>query len=125
MQRQYAAAYRASRGAEGAKAAAQTAARSAKKGAEAAKKAGEFIARHKKVFLIIGGIGLVLVLLLGLLQSCSSMFGGGVSNIVASSYLSEDQDLLAAEAAYCAKEDELRRYLDTYCLLYTSDAADK
>ena len=114
MQRQYAAAYRASRGAEGAKAAAQTAARSAKKGAEAAKKAGEFIARHKKVFLIIGGIGLVLVLLLGLLQSCSSMFGGGVSNIVASSYLSEDADLLAAEAAYCAKEDELRRYLDTY-----------
>ena len=66
------------------------------------------------VFLIIGGIGLVLVLLLGLLQSCSSMFGGGVSNIVASSYLSEDADLLAAEAAYCAKEDELRRYLDTY-----------
>ncbi len=114
MQRQYAAAYRASRGAEGAKAAAQTAAKSAKKGAEAAKKAGEFIARHKKVFLIIGGIGLVLVLLLGLLQSCSSMFGGGVSNIVASSYLSEDADLLAAEAAYCAKEDELRRYLDTY-----------
>ena len=57
---------------------------------------------------------LSLVLLLGLLQSCSSMFGGGVSNIVASSYLSEDADLLAAEAAYCAKEDELRRYLDTY-----------
>lgn len=114
MQRQYAAAYRASRGAEGAKTAAQTAAKSAKKGAEAAKKAGEFIARHKKAFLIIGGIGLVLVLLLGLLQSCSSMFGGGVSNIVASSYLSEDADLLAAEAAYCAKEDELRRYLDTF-----------
>ena len=114
MQRQYAAAYRASRGAEGAKAATQTAAKSAKKGAEAAKKAGKFIARHKKVFLIIGGICLVLVLLLGLLQSCSSMFGGGVSNIVASSYLSEDADLLAAEAAYCAKEDELRRYLDTF-----------
>ena len=114
MQRQYAAAYRASRGAEGAKATTQTAAKSAKKGAETAKKAGEFMARHKKAFLIIGGIGLVLVLLLGLLQSCSSMFGGGVSNIVASSYLSEDADLLAAEAAYCAKEDELRRYLDTY-----------
>lgn len=114
MQRQYAAAYRASRGAEGAKAATQTAAKSAKKGAETAKKAGEFIARHKKAFLIIGGIGLVLVLLLGLLQSCSSIFGGGVSNIVASSYLSEDSDLLAAEAAYCAMEDELREYLDTY-----------
>ena len=62
----------------------------------------------------MGGIGLLLVMLLGLLQSCSSIFGGGVSNIVASSYLSEDSDLLAAEATYCAMEDELREYLDTY-----------
>ena len=114
LQRQYAAAYRAAHNAEGAKTAARTAAKGTKKAAEAAKKTGAFIARHKKVFLIIGGIGLVLVVLLGLLQSCSSMLGGGVSNIVASSYLSEDADLLAAEAAYCAKEDELREYLDTY-----------
>ena len=56
----------------------------------------------------------LLVMLLGSLQSCSSMFGGGVSNIMASSYLSEDADMLAAEEAYCAKEDELREYLDTY-----------
>ena len=62
----------------------------------------------------MGGIGLLLVMLLGSLQSCSSMFGGGVSNIMASSYLSEDADMLAAEEAYCAKEDELREYLDTY-----------
>ena len=95
-------------------AAAQTAAKGAKKSADAAKKAGEFVSKHKKAFLIVGGIGLLLVMLLGLLQSCSSIFGGGVSNIVASSYLSEDSDLLAAEAAYCAMEDELREYLDTY-----------
>ncbi len=114
LQRQYAAAYRAAHNAEGAKAAAQTAAKGTKKAAEAAKKTGAFIAKHKKVFLILGGVGLVLAMLLGLLQSCSSMLGGGVSNIVASSYLSEDTDLLAAEAAYRAKEDELREYLDTY-----------
>ncbi len=114
LQRQYAAAYRAAHNAEGAKAAAQTAAKGAKKSAEAAKKTGAFIAKHKKVFLILGGVGLVLAMLLGLLQSCSSMLGGGVSNIVASSYLSDDSDLLAAEAAYRAKEDELREYLDTY-----------
>ncbi len=114
LQRQYAAAYRAAHNAEGAKTAAQTAAKGTKKAAEAAKKTGAFIAKHKKVFLILGGVGLVLAMLLGLLQSCSSMLGGGVSNIVASSYLSDDSDLLAAEAAYRAKEDELRRYLDTY-----------
>lgn len=37
-----------------------------------------------------------------------------MSNVFASSYLSEDSDLLAAESAYCAMEDELREYLDTY-----------
>ena len=114
LQKQYAAAYRAAHSAGDAAAAAQTAAKGAKKSADAAKKTGEFVSKHKKAFLIVGGIGLLLVMLLGLLQSCSSVFGGGVSNIVASSYLSEDSDLLAAEAAYCAMEDELREYLDTY-----------
>ena len=109
LQKQYAAAYRAAHSAGDA-----AAAKGAKKSADAAKKAGEFVSKHKKAFLIVGGIGLLLVMLLGLLQSCSSIFGGGVSNIVASSYLSEDSDLLAAEAAYCAMEDELREYLDTY-----------
>lgn len=114
LQKQYAAAYRAAHSAGDAAAAAQAASKGAKKSADAAKRAGEFVSKHKKAFLLVGGIGLLLVMLLGLLQSCSSIFGGGVSNIVASSYLSEDSDLLAAEAAYCAMEDELREYLDTY-----------
>ena len=109
LQKQYAAAYRAAHSAGD-----SAAATGAKKSADAAKRAGEFVSKHKKAFLLVGGIGLLLLMLLGLLQSCSSIFGGGVSNIVASSYLSEDQDLLAAEAAYCAMEDELREYLDTY-----------
>ena len=112
LQKQYAAAYRAAHSAAGTTA--QATAKGTKKGAEAAKKAGEFVARHKKFFLLVGGIGFMLILLMGLLQSCSSMFGGGVSNILASSYLSEDTDLLGAEAAYCALEDELQEYLDTY-----------
>ena len=114
LQKQYAAAYRAAHSAGDAAAAAQAASKDAKKSADAAKRAGEFVSKHKKAFLLVGGIGLLLVMLLGLLQSCSSIFGGGVSNIVASSYLSEDSDLLAAEATYCAMEDELREYLDTY-----------
>ena len=92
LQKQYAAAYRAAHSAGDAAAAAQTAAKGAKKSADAAKKAGEFVSKHKRAFLLVGGIGLLLVMLLGLLQSCSSIFGGGVSNIVASSYLSEDSD---------------------------------
>ena len=90
------------------------AAKAAKKTAQESKRTALFLKRHWKGALIVGGIGLLLVMLLGSLQSCFSMFGGGVSNIMASSYLYEDSDMLAAEEAYCAKEDELREYLDTY-----------
>lgn len=122
LQRKYAAAYRAAgRTAQGAKVAAETAARTAKKTAEETGKAASFVARHWKGALIVGGILLILLMLIGGLQSCSSIFGGGMSNIVASSYLSEDADLLAAEAAYCAKENELRDYLDTYEATHSYD----
>ena len=114
LQKQYAAAYRAAGKTAQAGKTAETTAKAAKKTAQESKRTVLFVKRHWKGALIVGGIGLLLVMLLGSLQSCSSMFGGGVSNIMASSYLSEDADMLAAEEAYCAKEDELREYLDTY-----------
>ena len=100
---------------------AEATATAARKTAQGSKRTVLFVKRHWKGVLIVGGIGLLLVMLLGSLQSCSSMFGGGVSNIMASSYLSEDSDMLAAEEAYCAKEDELREYLDTYEVTHDYD----
>ena len=114
LQKQYAAAYRAAGKTAQAGKTAEATAKAAKKTAQESKRTALFLKRHWKGALIVGGIGLLLVMLLGSLQSCSSVFGGGVSNIMASSYLSEDADMLAAEEAYCAKEDELREYLDTY-----------
>ena len=114
LQKQYAAAYRAAGKTARAGKTAEATATAARKTAQESKRTVLFVKRHWKGALIVGGIGLLLVMLLGSLQSCSSMFGGGVSNIMASSYLSEDADMLAAEEAYCAKEDELREYLDTY-----------
>ena len=114
LQKQYAAAYRAAGKTAQAGKTAEATATAARKTAQESKRTVLFVKRHWKGVLIVGGIGLLLVMLLGSLQSCSSMFGGGVSNIMASSYLSEDSDMLAAEEAYCAKEDELREYLDTY-----------
>ena len=111
LQKQYAAAYRAAGKTAQAGKTAEATAKAAKKTAQESKRTVLFVKRHWKGALIVGGIGLLLVMLLGSLQSCSSMFGGGVSNIMASSYLSEDADMLAAEDA---KEDELREYLDTY-----------
>lgn len=48
------------------------------------------------------------------ISSCSTLFQGGASGIAASTYPLEDADMLAAEAAYCAMEDELREYLNSY-----------
>ena len=116
LQKQYAAAHRAGTGAaQAAGKASQTAASAAKKGGGTiAQKLGGFVTKNKHTLLIVGGIGLILMLIMGLMQSCTSMFGGGTSGLVASSYLSEDADLTAAEAAYCEMEAELQEYLNTY-----------
>ena len=116
LQKQYAAAHRAGTGAtQAAGKASQTAASAAKKGGGTiAQKLGGFVTKNKHTLLIVGGIGLILMLIMGLMQSCTSMFGGGTSGLVASSYLSEDADLTGAEAAYCGMEAELQEYLDTY-----------
>ena len=123
LQKQYAAAHRAGTGAAQAtgKAAGATASAAKKGGGTVAQKLGSFFTKNKHALLIVGGIGLILMLLMGLMQSCSSMFGGSTSGLVVSSYLSEDADLTGAEAAYCAKEDELREYLDTYEATYDYD----
>ena len=74
-----------------------------------------------------GGVLLLLAafLLLVVLQSCMSSLvtvGNGVAGAIgASTYAAEDTDLLGAEAAYCALEDELQRYLDTYTRTHDYD----
>ena len=52
LQKQYAAAYRAAHSAGDSAAAAQAAATGAKKSADAAKRAGEFVSKHKRLFLL-------------------------------------------------------------------------
>ena len=48
--------------------------------------------------------------------------GNGVTGAIGvSTYADEDADLLGAEAAYCALEDELQRYLDTYTRTHDYD----
>lgn len=92
-------------------AAAQSAARRAK---EAAKKSVVFIRRHSRVVLLVVGIGACVGLLFGGMSSCSVMGGSGVGGVFLSSYLSEDADMLAAEAAYAGLEADLQYELDNY-----------
>ena len=113
IKKEYAAA-KAGNGARNTVKASETTAKAAKRAAEGSKKAGSFFVRHKKGFLIAGGIAAAILLLMTCISSCSTLFQGGASGIAASTYPLEDADMLAAEAAYCAMEDELREYLNSY-----------
>lgn len=73
-----------------------------------------YIKHHSRVVLLIIGIGAIVGLLFGGMSSCSIMGGSGVSGVFLSSYLSEDADMLAAEAAYAGLEAELQNELDNY-----------
>ena len=84
-----------------------------KLGEKASDKIKEFLEKNKKVFIWIG-VGIALLVLLGAgISSCSMLTSTG-STVIASSYLSEDDAMLGAEAQYCRMEQELQRYLDTY-----------
>ena len=84
-----------------------------KLGEKASDKIKEFFEKNKKVFIWIG-VGIALLVLLGAgISSCSMLTSTG-SSVIASSYLSEDDAMLGAEAQYCRMEQELQIYLDTY-----------
>ena len=116
IKREYAKAARAAgRSAAGS---AKTTASAARKAAEKGKQAASLVARHWKGALLIGGVGLMLLFLMGGLQSCTAMFGSAGTGLAATSYLSEDSDMLGAEAAYAGMEADLQYELDHYETLH-------
>ena len=95
------------------------AAREAKRAGKAAQKAGSFTAklaravtgfirRHPVVFGIIALLLLLMMLIMGFFSSCSNMAAGGLSSILASSYLAEDEDIDNAELFYTELETDLQ-----------------
>ena len=94
--------------------AAENTAKAAKKAAEKAEKAGKYVWEHRRGFAIAAAILLMLAFLLNGLSSCSVIMDGVGSGIAASTYPSQDADMLGAEAQYCEMEAGLQRYLDTY-----------
>ena len=98
---------------------AENTANTAKKTGKAAKtvkekvqQAGAFIMRHKKGFLLVGAIFLLICLLLNTMSSCSMMAQSIGSAISGSTYPSDDPELVAVEADYAAREAALQAEID-------------
>ena len=104
----------------------------AKQGAKAAEKTAvtteklaartvAFVKRHPVGVLLFLACFLLLVMMQSCMSSLVTLGNGAAGAIGASTYAAEDADLLGAEAAYCALEDKLRDYLDTYTRTHDYD----
>ena len=108
IKKEYAAAKRAENTANTAK----KTGKAAKTVKEKAQQAVAFIMRHKKGFLLVGAIFLLICLLLNTMSSCSMMAQSIGSAISGSTYPSDDPELVAVEADYAARETALQAEID-------------
>ncbi|WP_417327521.1 CHAP domain-containing protein [Evtepia gabavorous] len=112
IKKQYAAAKRAAQSGGTAAGAAQKTVKAAKTVKEKAQQAGAYVMRHKKGFGIALGLFLIVCLLLNTMSSCSMMAQSIGSMISGTTYPSDDQELVAVEADYAAKEAALQAEID-------------
>ena len=108
IKKEYAAAKRAGNTANTAK----KTGKAAKTVKEMAQQAGAFIMRHKKGFLLVGAIFLLICLLLNTMSSCSMMAQSIGSVLSGTTYPSDDPEMLAVEADYAARETALQAEID-------------
>ena len=114
IKQQYAAARRAGQAGAATGQAAAQATHSAKAAAKKSKQTADFVRRHKKGFLVAGGLLLAVAFFLNCLSSCSVFFSGVGGGVAGSTYPSTDEAMLGAEAAYAGMEADLQAYLDNY-----------
>ena len=100
------------KGSKAAQTAATTAKSAVKKGADTVSKAVTAIAKNPKVLLVILALFLLLAVIVSAVSSCSVMFQGAMSNVVSTSYTSENEELIAANDDYTALETALQHQID-------------
>lgn len=100
------------KGSKAAQTAATTAKSAVKKGADTVSKAVTAIAKNPKVLLVILALFLLLAVIVSAVSSCSVMFQGAMSNVVSTSYTSENEELIAANDDYTALETALQQQID-------------
>ena len=75
---------------------------------EKAKKAAQsFFAEHKGAIIGVAAAGLIFALIGVSMSSMASLVHGGGTTVISTTYVSTDEDIYAAENAYCALEDGL------------------
>ena len=108
-----------------AKEAAQYGAAAAKKTAVTTEKLATrtvgFVKRHPVGVLLALACLLIVVLFQSCVSSLAPLGSGAGGGIGATTYAAKDEDILAAEAAYCDMEAELQAYLDNYTATHSYD----
>ena len=112
IKKQYAAAKRAGQPAGSAAKTAEATGKAAKAAKEKAQQAGAFVMRHKRGFILVGVIFLIVCLLLNTMSSCSMMAQSIGSVVSGTTYPSDDPEMVAVEADYAAKEAALQAEID-------------
>lgn len=75
---------------------------------EKAKKAAQsFFAEHKGAIIGVAAVGIIFALIGVSMSSVASLVHGGGTTVISTTYVSTDEDIYAAEKAYCALEDGL------------------
>ena len=83
-----------------------------KKGADTVSKAVSAVAKNPKILLILLALFLMIALIAGAVSSCSVMFQGAITNVVSTSYTSENEELIAANNNYTALETALQAQIN-------------
>ena len=112
IKKQYAAAKRASSFGSRATTAASQSKIATRTFVDKAKQVGTFMVRHKRGFVIVLALFLVVCFLLNSLSSCSMIAQNIGSAVAGSTYPSDDPELVAVEADYAAKEAALQAEID-------------
>lgn len=99
----------------GAAAAENTAAGTAKAAqgtASMTERAFQFVQSHSHIIIGIAAVGLLVLVIVGSVSSCSVLINGGGNVVLGTSYTAEDEDLKGAETDYTKLEDKLRKQID-------------
>ena len=73
-----------------------------------------FFSEHKGTLIGFGVLGILFVLIAVSVSSCAAAVQGGGTTIIETTYSSLDEDIYAAENAYCALEDVLNAQINAF-----------